>query len=117
MRQGASRRLRVLHRGAFCINPIDKHDFVSSYAVVTLYSALDQAPSRVGAAPGAALRETIELARHVDDLGFHRFWVAEHHSMGGVESSSPEVMIGHVAAATRRLRVGSGGVLLPNHRP
>jgi luciferase family oxidoreductase group 1 len=84
---------------------------------VTAYSALDQAPSRAGAAPGEALRETIELARHVDGLGYTRFWVAEHHAMGGVESSSPEVMIGHVASATRHLRVGSGGVLLPNHRP
>jgi luciferase family oxidoreductase group 1 len=90
---------------------------VSSYDVVTLYSALEQAPGRAGAPPGAALRESLELAIHVEDLGFHRFWVAEHHAMSGVESSSPEVLVGHVASVTDRLRVGSGGVLLPNHRP
>lgn len=84
---------------------------------MTLFSALDQAPGRVGAEPGTALRESLDLARHVDALGFHRFWVAEHHAMSGVESSSPEVLIGHVANVTTRLRVGSGGVLLPNHRP
>jgi luciferase family oxidoreductase group 1 len=90
---------------------------LSSYGVVTLYSALDQAPGRAGAPPGAALRESLELARHVDDLGFHRFWVAEHHAMSGVESSSPEVLIGHIASVAKHVRVGSGGVLLPNHRP
>jgi luciferase family oxidoreductase group 1 len=84
---------------------------------VTAVSVLDQAPTRIGGAPGDALRETIELARHLDGLGFERFWVAEHHAMGGVASSAPEVMIGHVALATRYVRVGSGGVLLPNHRP
>jgi luciferase family oxidoreductase group 1 len=83
---------------------------------VTSYSVLDQAPIPAGAEPGRPLRDAIPLAQHVDRLGFARFWIAEHHAMGGVASSAPEVLIGHVAAATRHLRVGSGGVLLPNHR-
>jgi luciferase family oxidoreductase group 1 len=84
---------------------------------VTAFSVLEQAPARADGPPGQALRDAIALARHVEPLGYKRFWVAEHHAMGGVESSSPEVLIGHVAAATEQLRAGSGGVLLPNHRP
>ena len=68
--------------------------------------------------PGAlALRQTIELAKLADDLGFRRFWVAEHHNLPSVASGAPEIMIGAIAAATRRIRVGSGGVMLPNHAP
>jgi luciferase family oxidoreductase group 1 len=84
---------------------------------VTAFSVLDQSPTREGASQGQAVRDAITLARHVDPLGYTRFWVAEHHAMGGVASSAPEVLIGHVASATEHLRVGSGGVLLPNHRP
>ena len=68
--------------------------------------------------PGApAIRQTIELARLTDELGFRRFWVAEHHNLPSVASGAPEIMIGAIAAATRRIRVGSGGVMLPNHAP
>jgi luciferase family oxidoreductase group 1 len=84
---------------------------------MTAYSVLDQAPTRAQDAPGEAIRALITLARHVDALGYKRFWVAEHHAMGGVASSAPEVLIGHLALATRHLRVGSGAILLPNHRP
>lgn len=84
---------------------------------MTLYSALEQAPVRAGTGAGQSIRDTLDLARHVDGLGLHRLWIAEHHSMGGVASSAPEVLIGQVAAITERLRVGSGAVLLPNHRP
>jgi luciferase family oxidoreductase group 1 len=84
---------------------------------MTLFSVLEQAPVRVGATPAHAVRESLELARHVERLGFHRFWIAEHHALGAVASTAPEVLIGAVAGATRRLRVGSGGMLLPNHRP
>ena len=84
---------------------------------VTAFSVLDQAPTRAGTSEGEAVRDAIILARHVDSLGYTRFWVAEHHAMGGVASSAPEVLIGHVASATVHLRVGSGGILLPNHRP
>jgi luciferase family oxidoreductase group 1 len=84
---------------------------------VTLFSVLDQAPTRAGMSPAQSVREVLALARHVDPLGYTRFWIAEHHAMGGVASSAPEVLIGQVAEATEHLRVGSGGVLLPNHRP
>jgi luciferase family oxidoreductase group 1 len=68
------------------------------------------------ATPGAvAIRNTIDLARLADDLGYRRFWVAEHHNLPSVASAAPEVMIAAIAAATRRIRVGSGGVMLPNH--
>lgn len=80
-------------------------------------SVLDLAPVTAGTTPADALRGTLELAREVEDLGFTRFWVAEHHGMPGVASSAPAVLIGAVAAATRRIRVGSGGVMLPNHPP
>jgi luciferase family oxidoreductase group 1 len=76
---------------------------------------LDLAPVSDGSTVGAALRATIDLARKTEDLGFTRFWVAEHHGMPGVASSSPPVLIGHIAEATRTIRVGSGGVMLPNH--
>lgn len=78
---------------------------------------LDVSPVPTGSTPGDALRNTLELARHVDALGYHRYWLAEHHSMPGIASSAPAIMIGQVAAVTERLRVGSGGVMLPNHAP
>jgi luciferase family oxidoreductase group 1 len=80
-------------------------------------SVLDLATVSAGSTSRDALRNTLDLARHVERLGFHRFWVAEHHNMPGVASSAPAVLIGHVAAATEHLRVGSGGVMLPNHAP
>jgi luciferase family oxidoreductase group 1 len=83
---------------------------------VTAFSVLDQAPARAGVPAAESIRSVVPFARRVDALGFTRFWIAEHHAMGGVASSAPEVLIGQVAAVTRRLRVGSGGILLPNHR-
>jgi luciferase family oxidoreductase group 1 len=76
---------------------------------------LDLAPIPEGSTAGDALRATTALAKRVEDLGFTRFWVAEHHGMPGVASSSPPVLIAHIADATRAIRVGSGGVMLPNH--
>src|ERR1700734_4001482 len=76
---------------------------------------LDLAPVPEGSTAGDALRATIALAQAAEELGFTRFWVAEHHGMPGVASSSPPVLIGHIADATRAIRVGSGGVMLPNH--
>ena len=78
-------------------------------------SVLDLAPVPDGGNAGDALRATIDLARHAERLGFRRFWVAEHHNMPGIASSAPPVLIGHLADATTTLRVGSGGVMLPNH--
>ncbi|MET0136493.1 MAG: LLM class flavin-dependent oxidoreductase [Kibdelosporangium sp.] len=80
-------------------------------------SVLDLAPVPEGSTSSQALRSSVELARLTDSLGYHRFWVAEHHNMPGIASSSPAVLIGQIAAATSRLRVGSGGVMLPNHAP
>ena len=78
-------------------------------------SVLDLAPVPDGGTAGDALRATIDLARHAERLGFRRFWVAEHHNMPGIASSAPPVLIGHIADATTTMRVGSGGVMLPNH--
>ncbi|MDQ2813214.1 MAG: LLM class flavin-dependent oxidoreductase [Actinomycetota bacterium] len=78
-------------------------------------SVLDLAPVPEGGSAGEALRTTIDLARRAERLGFRRFWVAEHHNMPGIASSAPPVLIGHIAAATQAIRVGSGGVMLPNH--
>jgi luciferase family oxidoreductase group 1 len=80
-------------------------------------SVLDLAPVSSGSAPADALRNSRDLARHVERLGFHRYWVAEHHNMPGIASSSPAVLIGHIADGTSTIRVGSGGVMLPNHTP
>ena len=78
-------------------------------------SVLDLAPVPDGGNAGDALRATIDLARHAERLGFRRFWVAEHHNMPGIASSAPPVLIGHIADATTTMRIGSGGVMLPNH--
>jgi len=80
-------------------------------------SVLDLAPVVSGSNAVQALRDTVDLAQHVERLGYHRFWLAEHHNMPGIASSTPAVLIGRVADATTRLRVGSGGVMLPNHPP
>ncbi|RKN05799.1 MsnO8 family LLM class oxidoreductase [Streptomyces radicis] len=81
------------------------------------WSVLDRALTRRGQAPADALRGTVRFARQVEDLGYHRFWVAEHHGVPGVAGSAPTVLAAAVAAATDRVRVGTGGVMLPNHRP
>ncbi|HEX2224960.1 MAG TPA: LLM class flavin-dependent oxidoreductase [Thermoanaerobaculia bacterium] len=80
-------------------------------------SVLDLAPVGSGSTPSQALRRTVDLARLADRLGYTRYWFAEHHNIPSVASSAPEVLIGHVAAATPRIRVGSGGIMLPNHTP
>jgi luciferase family oxidoreductase group 1 len=80
-------------------------------------SILDLSPVTTGISGPQALRNSIDLARLADRLGFTRYWVAEHHNMPNIASSAPDIMIGQIAAATTRLRVGSGGVMLPNHAP
>jgi luciferase family oxidoreductase group 1 len=84
---------------------------------IMLLSVLDQAPIAEGATGGDALRNAIDLARLAESLGYHRYWVAEHHATPGLACASPEVLIGPIAAATSRLRVGSGGVMLPHYSP
>lgn len=80
-------------------------------------SVLDTSPIVDGSDARTALSNTVDLARLADRLGYHRYWVPEHHSMRGVASAAPAVVVGRIAAATDRIRVGSGGVLLPNHAP
>jgi luciferase family oxidoreductase group 1 len=80
-------------------------------------SVLDLAPIGTGSTATAALETSTKLVRLAEDLGFRRYWVAEHHGMPGIASSSPAVLIAHLAAVTERIRVGSGGVMLPNHQP
>src|ERR1700675_2527252 len=80
-------------------------------------SILDLSVVTTGTRPAAALRNSIDLARHVDALGFERYWLAEHHNLSSVASPAPDIMIGQIAAITARIRIGSGGVMLPNHAP
>ena len=81
------------------------------------FSVLDQSPIPEGFAAGDALHNSIDLARLADRLGYHRYWVAEHHGSPGLACTSPEVLIGLIAAATTNIRVGSGGVMLPHYSP
>ncbi|GLZ81602.1 methylene-tetrahydromethanopterin reductase [Actinorhabdospora filicis] len=84
---------------------------------MTRISVLDRSLVREGHGAAQALRDTIVFARAVEELGYHRFWVSEHHSVPGVAGSAPTVLASAVAAATSRIRVGTGGVMLPNHNP
>ena len=80
-------------------------------------SVLDLVAMHPNEAPGAAIERSVDLAQHVDAWGYKRFWLAEHHSIAGIASAATAVLIGHVAGATKTIRVGSGGVMLPNHAP
>jgi len=81
------------------------------------FSLLDLAPIPEGKTAADALRNTVDLARHAEARGYHRYWLAEHHNMPGIASAATAVVIGAVAAATNTIRVGAGGVMLPNHAP
>src|SRR5258707_1339690 len=81
------------------------------------FSVLDLAPIAAGATPADAFRNSLGLAQHAEDWGYRRFWLAEHHNMPGIASAATSVVIGHVAAGTRTIHVGAGGVMLPNHAP
>jgi luciferase family oxidoreductase group 1 len=80
-------------------------------------SVLDLVGMKPGEQAGQAIARSADLARHVESLGYRRFWLAEHHSIGGLACSATSVLIGHVASATKTIRVGSGGIMLPNHAP
>ncbi|MBK19584.1 MAG: LLM class flavin-dependent oxidoreductase [Rhodospirillaceae bacterium] len=84
---------------------------------MTKLSVLDQSPIRSGATPADALSDTLALAEHVDRLGYHRYWLAEHHSSNGLAGAAPEIMIPQVAGRTHGIRVGSGGVMLSHYSP
>jgi luciferase family oxidoreductase group 1 len=83
----------------------------------TELSVLDLAPVPQGFTPADALRNTLDLAQHVEAWGYNRYWVAEHHNMVGIASAATSVVIGYIAGGTRTIRVGAGGVMLPNHSP
>jgi luciferase family oxidoreductase group 1 len=80
-------------------------------------SVLDLVGMRAGESAGSAIARSVDLAQHVEPLGYTRYWLAEHHSISGLACSATPVLIGHVAAGTKTIRVGSGGVMLPNHAP
>ncbi len=81
------------------------------------FSVLDLCPVVVDATAADAFRNSLDLARHAEDWGYRRYWLAEHHNMVGIASAATSVVIGHIASGTRRIRVGAGGVMLPNHSP
>jgi luciferase family oxidoreductase group 1 len=82
-----------------------------------LYSVLDLAPILEGGDAADAFRRSLDLARHVERWGYHRFWLAEHHNITGIASAATSVVIAHVAGGTSKIRVGAGGIMLPNHAP
>src|SRR5215212_3549141 len=82
---------------------------------MTPISVLDLAPVPLGSTPAEALRNTLDLARHAECWGYTRYWLAEHHNMVGIASAATAIVIGYVAAGTRTIRVGAGGIMLPNH--
>lgn len=85
--------------------------------MMTLYSLLDLAPIVQGGTAVETFRRTLDLAQHAEKWGYHRYWLAEHHNIPGIASAATSVLIGHVAGGTKSMRVGSGGIMLPNHAP
>lgn len=80
-------------------------------------SVLDTSPINEGSNAGESYKNSVELAQYIEEWGFNRYWLAEHHNMPGIGSSATSVLIGHIAGATKRIRVGAGGIMLPNHAP
>ena len=81
------------------------------------FSVLDLSPITEGSDAGRALRNSLDLAKHVEALGYHRYWMAEHHNLPGIASAATAVALAHVGAGTGRIRIGAGGIMLPNHAP
>src|SRR3954469_25855758 len=90
---------------------------IGSFLTMIPLSILDLVPVKEGATPREALAESLDLARQAERLGYRRYWVAEHHNMAGIASAATSVVIGHLAGGTAKIRVGSGGIMLPNHSP
>jgi luciferase family oxidoreductase group 1 len=84
---------------------------------VVPYSVLDLVPVPEGGLPAESFRHSLDLARHAERWGYHRYWLAEHHNMPGIASAATAVLIGHLAGGTTTLRLGAGGIMLPNHSP
>lgn len=81
------------------------------------FSVLDLSPITEGSDATQSFKNTLNLAQHVERLGYKRYWLAEHHGMPGIASAATSVLVGHVAAGTSTIRVGAGGIMLPNHSP
>src|SRR5215468_5872179 len=81
------------------------------------FSILDLCPVPQNSTPADAFRNSLDLARHAEQWGYERYWLAEHHNMTGIASAATSVLIGHIAGGTKTIRVGSGGIMLPNHSP
>jgi luciferase family oxidoreductase group 1 len=96
---------------------MSSHDQFLEVAPMTLLSVLDLAPVPQGFTPADALRNSLDLAQHAESWGYNRYWVAEHHNMIGIASAATSVVIGYIAGGTRTIRVGAGGIMLPNHSP
>jgi luciferase family oxidoreductase group 1 len=84
---------------------------------MTRFSILDLSPIVEGADAAQAFRNSLDLARHSEEWGYHRYWLAEHHNLPGIASAATSVVIGYIAGGTKRIRVGAGGIMLPNHAP
>src|SRR6059058_3381090 len=80
-------------------------------------SILDLSPITEGSDAGQALRNSLDLARHIEALGYRRYWMAEHHNLPGIASAATAVALAHIAAGTNKIRIGAGGIMLPNHAP
>jgi luciferase family oxidoreductase group 1 len=93
------------------------HTSLQTEASMQHFSLLDLSPVPEGKTTADALANSVALARAAENAGYHRYWLAEHHNMAGIASAATAVVIGHVAAATRTMRVGAGGIMLPNHAP
>jgi luciferase family oxidoreductase group 1 len=98
-----------------CPSPFVSYQYPMSNGLAI--SVLDLVGMREGESAGSAIARSVDLARHVERWGYKRYWLAEHHSIGGLACSATPVLIGHIAGATNSIRVGSGGVMLPNHAP
>ncbi|HSP83211.1 MAG TPA: MsnO8 family LLM class oxidoreductase, partial [Gillisia sp.] len=81
------------------------------------YSILELASVSAGSSPQETFKNSLDLAQKAEEMGYHRFWLAEHHNMVSIASSATAVLIGHIAGGTKKIRVGSGGIMLPNHSP
>src|SRR6185436_1752573 len=109
------RRLRELRRPALITTGANAR--AAAKHPMILHSVLDLAPITKGGDAAQAFRNSLDLARHAERWGYHRYWLAEHHNIAGIASAATAVVIGHVAGGTSRIRVGSGGIMLPNHAP
>ena len=97
--------------------PVERINTTGDTLTMALISVLDLSPITQGSHAGQALHNSLDLARRAEDLGYNRYWVAEHHNMAGIASAATAVVIAHIAGGTEVIRVGSGGIMLPNHAP